>query len=133
MSESVSTSHLPASAARRPDRSFVLLLTPLAALSVPSLLFCALLLVLRLHGSSGEPIDLHLPAQTPWDHVFALEVSAYDFVARWNSLATLAATAFFVSTMVLQRWRNYLVLALIPYGLLICADFTLRWRTALLP
>ena len=128
MSEAVSSSDLQGSAARRPDRSFVLLLTPLVAVSAPSLRFCVLLVVLRLHGFSAEPAGFHFPAQTVWDRVFALEVSAYEFVARWNSAATLAATAFFVSTIVLPRWRSYLALALIPYGLLLCADFTLRWR-----
>jgi hypothetical protein len=106
----------------------VLLLTPLVAVSAPSLVFCALVFVLRLHGFPAAQADFHFPAQTVWDRVFALEVSAYQFVARWNSAATLAATAFFVSTIVLPRWRSYLALALIPYGLLLCADFTLRWR-----
>ena len=32
-----------------------------------------------------------------------------------------------VTTLLLPRWRNYLALTLIPYGLLLCADFTLRW------
>jgi len=58
---------------------------------------------------------------------------AYQWVARWNSAATLAATGFFVWTLVLPRWRHWAALALIPYGLLLCADFTLRWRYTLLP
>ena len=47
---------------------------------------------------------------------------------RWNSDVTMAATALFVSTLLLPRWRHWIGLALIPYGLLLCADFTLRWR-----
>lgn len=128
MPEAISSPHLPGPAVRRPDRSFVLLLAPLVAVSAPSLVFCALVFLLRLHGWPAGQVDFHLPAQTVWDRVFAVEVSACEFVARWNSAATLAATAFFVSAIVMPRWRSYLALALIPYGLLLCADFTMRWR-----
>jgi len=112
----------------RPDRSFALLLTPLVVASVPSLIFCALFLVLRLHGSPAHsPLTFHLPPETAWDHLFSLELSVYQWVARWNSGVTLAATAFFVSTLLLPRWRHFALLALIPYSVLLCADFTLRW------
>ena len=106
----------------------MLLLAPLALAAIPSLLFCTLFLALRLHGFSHASVYFHLPPQTAWDHLFALELSACAFVARWNSAVTLAATAVFVSTLLLPRWRSYLTLALIPYGLLLCADFTLRLR-----
>jgi hypothetical protein len=128
MSEAVSPDQSENGTAGRPDRSFVLLLTPLVVVSAPSLLYCVLVLMLRLHGLSAAQIDFHVPAETVWDRVFALEVTVCRFVARWNSAATLAATVFFVSTIVQRRWRSYLALALIPYGLLLCADFTLRWR-----
>lgn len=112
----------------RPDRSFALLLTPLAAASAPSLVFCALALALRLHGAAhGPAFVFHLPPQTTWDRLFALQLSVYQWVARWNSTVTLAATGFFVATLLLPRWRNFVFLALVPYGLLLCADFTLRW------
>ncbi|HEX4309763.1 MAG TPA: hypothetical protein VHZ25_07025 [Acidobacteriaceae bacterium] len=112
----------------RPDRSFALLLTPLVVASVPSLLFCTLALVLWLHGIPAHTsLAFHLPPQTAWDHLFAIELSVYQWVARWNSAVTLAATAFFVSTLLLPRWRHFAILALIPYGVLLCADFTLRW------
>jgi len=112
----------------RPDRSFALLLTPLVVASVPSLIFCALFLVLRLHGSPAHsPLTFHLPPETARDHLFSLELSVYQWVARWNSAVTLAATAFFVSTLLLPRWRYFALLALIPYSVLLCADFTLRW------
>jgi hypothetical protein len=119
---------------RNRDRGFFLLLIPLAVVSVPSLIFCALAVTLWVHGwPAGQPITLHLPPRSGWDAVFALELSAYRWVARWNWVATLAATAFFVSTLLRPRWRHWTGLALIPYGLLLCADFTLRWRYALLP
>jgi hypothetical protein len=111
----------------------MVLLATLGAVSAPSLVFCVLAIVLRLHGWSAATTYFHLPAQTTWDRVFAMEAGACAFVARWNWAATLAATAFFVSAMLRPRWRGYLALALIPYGLLLCADFTLRWRAALLP
>jgi hypothetical protein len=59
--------------------------------------------------------------------VFLLELASYDWVAHWNSPVTAAATAFFASTLLIPRWRHFAALALIPYGLLLCADFTLRW------
>lgn len=120
--------HNPGVERSRPARFFLLLLTPLALVSLPSLLFCALAVALRLHAFPAGPIEFHFPAQTAWDRLLALELYAYEFVARWNSAATLAATGLFVTTLVLPRWRNYLTLALIPYGLLLCADFTLRWH-----
>jgi hypothetical protein len=113
----------------QPDRSFFLLLTPLVAVSLPSLLFCALAVVLWMHGvPPNSPALFHLPSQGVWNEIVALQVSAYQWIVRWNSTATLAATAFFVTTLLLPRWRNWTTLALIPYGLLLCADFTLRWR-----
>lgn len=115
------------------DRSFFLILAPLAAASFPSLIFCALALVLSLHGVPGRTAVLHGTARSTWEQLLALELSAYRWVARWNSFATLAATAFFVSTLLQPRWRHWTSLALIPYGLLLCADFTLRWRSALIP
>ena len=116
------------------DRSFFLLLAPLAAVSVPSLVFCTLAVALWVHGlPARETIVLHLPPRSRWDDLFAMELSAYRWVARWNWAATLAATAFFVSTLLRPRWRHWIALALIPYGLLLCADFALRWRYALLP
>jgi len=112
----------------RQDRSFSLLLAPLAAASVPSLIFCALTAALWLHGFPIQRRGLfHLPPQGLWDQLLPLEISAYGFVSRWNSPATLAATALFVTTLLLPRWRHWTALALIPYGLLLCADFTLRW------
>jgi hypothetical protein len=118
----------------RPGRSFFLLLAPLMAVSVPSLIFCALTAALWLHGlPARHPVLFHLPPHGAWDDLFALEVSACQWVARWNSPCTLAATAFFASTLLLPRWRHWAAFALIPYGLLLCADFTLRWSGALLP
>ena len=109
------------------SRSFVLILTPIVAASIPSLLFCTLALALWMHSVPGSPITLHLPPHSLWDHLFSLQLSVYQWIARWNSAATLAATGFFASTLLFPRWRNYALLALIPYGLLLCADFTLRW------
>ncbi|HTX42201.1 MAG TPA: hypothetical protein VMD25_10270 [Acidobacteriaceae bacterium] len=113
------------------DRAFFLLLLPLAALSLPSLAYCTLELALWLHGSlASGPVIFHLPPRSAWDMLFAIQSSAYDWVSRWNSAVTLMATAFFVSTLLRPRWRAWTGLALIPYGLLLCADFTLRWRIA---
>ena len=110
------------------DRSFFLLLTPLAAASVPSLIFCALTAALWMHGFPAQhPSLFHFPPQGTWDQLLSFELSVYGFVTRWNSPATLAATAFFVTTLLLPRWRHLTALALIPYCLLLCADFTLRW------
>ena len=116
------------------DRSFFVLLAPLLAVSAPSLIFCSLAVALWLHGLPAQrTLVLHLPPQGGWDDLFAMEMGAYQWVARWNWAATLAATAFFVSTLLRPRWRHWTALALIPYGLLLCADFALRWRYALLP
>jgi hypothetical protein len=110
------------------SRSFVLILTPIVAASIPSLLFCTLALALWMHTAPATtPTSFHLPPLNLWDHLFALQLSVYQWIARWNSAATLAATGFFASTLLFPRWRNYALLALIPYGLLLCADFTLRW------
>ncbi len=120
--------HHPDVERSRPTRFFLLLLTPLALVSVPSLLFCVFAVALRLLAFPAGAVEFHFPAQTAWDHLPGLEAYACEFVARWNSAATLAATALFVTTLLLPRWRNYLTLAIIPYGLLLCADFTLRWH-----
>jgi hypothetical protein len=110
------------------DRSFVLLLAPLAVASLPSLVFCTLALVLHLHTTSAPSLSPAFGDRGgAWNHLFALELSLYRWVARWNSVVTLAATAFVVSTLLRSRWRHFAVLALIPYLLLLCADFTLRW------
>jgi Gpi18-like mannosyltransferase len=115
--------------ARRSDRSFFVLLTPLFAASLPSLIFCALAFAFWLHGMPAHnPIALHFPPRSIWDELSSLELSVYQWVVRWNSDVTMAATALFVSTLLLPRWRHWIGLALIPYGLLLCADFTLRWR-----
>jgi hypothetical protein len=113
----------------RSDRSFLLLLTPLMAASLPSLIFCALAVVLWLHGFPAKASDIfNFQPANPWDRLFAFELSIYEWLVRWNSAVTLAATALFVSTILLRRWRHWIALALVPYGLLLCADFTLRWR-----
>lgn len=118
----------------RYDRAFFLLLTPLAAASMPSLVFCVLETVLRVHSALAHgPAVFHLPPQTAWDRLFAIQTAVYQWVAHWNSLATLAATGLFVFTLVRPRWRQWSTLALIPYLLLLCADFTIRWRLPLLP
>ncbi len=118
-----------AETAPQSDRPFFLLLTPLLAASLPSLIFCALAIVLWMHGVPAKaPAMFHMPTHSTWDQVLDLQLSVYQWVARWNSPVTLAATAFFVSTLLLPRWRHWAPLALIPYGLLLCADFTLRWR-----
>jgi hypothetical protein len=116
------------------DRSFLFLLMPLAVASLPSLLFCVLEVALALHGKrNGRLIVFHLPPRTAWDQLLALQSSVYGWVARWNTSATLAATGLFVATLLLPRWRHWMVLALIPFGVLLCADFTLHLRAALLP
>jgi len=100
----------------------------MAAASLPSLVFCALALVLWLHGHRVQwPQGVNWPPGNPWDRVFALEFSIWGWIGRWNSVITLAATAFFVAALLRPRWRHFAALALIPYGLLLCADFTLRW------
>ncbi|HZZ39366.1 MAG TPA: hypothetical protein VFE06_09560 [Acidobacteriaceae bacterium] len=116
------------------DRSFLFLLMPLVVASLPSLLFCVLEIALALHGKrNGSLIVFHLPPRTTWDRLLALQSSVYGWVAHWNGAATLAATGLFVATLLLRRWRHWIVLALIPFGLLLCADFTLHLRAALLP
>jgi len=116
------------------DRSFLWLLAPLLLASAPSLLFCVLEIALALHGSrSGGDLVFHLPPRTSWDRLLALQSSIYGWIARWNGVVTLAGTALLVATLLLQRWRRWLTLVTIPYGLLLWADFTLRWRPALLP
>lgn len=118
----------------RPDRSFLWLLLPLVAASLPSLLFCALEIALALHGAHASGVLVfHMPPRSPWDRLLALQTSVYGWVAHWNAAVTLAATALFVSALLRPRWRQWVGLVMIPYGLLLCADFTLRWRTALLP
>jgi hypothetical protein len=110
------------------SRSFVLLLTPIVATSIPSLLFCTLALALWMHSANvTATVTFHIPPLNLWDHLFSLQLFVYQWIARWNSAATLAATGFFASTLLLPRWRHYAIVALIPYGLLLCADFTLRW------
>ncbi|HEX3662162.1 MAG TPA: hypothetical protein VHU89_12060 [Acidobacteriaceae bacterium] len=120
---------------KRNDRSFLFLLMPLAVASVPSLLFCALEIALALHGnrSGGSVLVFHLPPRSAWDRLLALQTSVYGWVARWNAFCTLAATGLLVATLLLPRWRHWLLLVLIPFGVLLCADFTLHWRAALLP
>jgi hypothetical protein len=132
MAEAGSSSVVRDSGERRTDRRFMVLLAPLAAVSAPSLLFCVLAMAIHVHGFSGGG-DSHRATQTGWEQAVALEISAYQFVARWNSAATLAATAFLVATILLRRWRSYTVLALIPYGVLLWADFTLRLHPTVLP
>ena len=112
----------------RPASVFFLLLAPLTLAAAPSLFFCGLAGVLRLHASRVGTLAFHMPAQTGWDELLALEVYAYEFVSHWNSAATLAATALFVTTLLLPGWRSYFKLALIPYALLLWADFALRWH-----
>jgi hypothetical protein len=112
----------------RPNPLFLTLLVPLTAASLPSLVYCALAMVMRLHGifTSGQTV-LHMPPETGWDALLALEANVLEWLAQWNSLATLAATGFFVSTLLVRRWRFWTGLALIPYGVLLCADFTMRY------
>lgn len=113
------------------DRAFLMLLTPLTAASVPSLVFCALELALRLHTSLASTTSPNL--SSGWDSLLSLQDSAYLWIAQWNSLTTLAATGFLISALVRPRWRQWTGLALIPYGVLLCADFTLRLRSVLMP
>jgi hypothetical protein len=112
----------------QPNPLFLTLLVPLTAASLPSLVFCGLAAVLWLHAifTSGQTV-LHVPPLTAWDALFALEAHVQLWLAQWNALATLAATAFFVSTLLVRRWRFWTGLALIPYGVLLCADFTMRY------
>ncbi|HEY1807711.1 MAG TPA: hypothetical protein VGG42_04065 [Acidobacteriaceae bacterium] len=119
---------------KRADRPFLFLLMPLALASLPSLLFCGLEIALALHGNRGSGVLVfHLPPRTGWDHLLALQSAVYGWVARWNASCTLAATGLLVATLLLPGWRRSAVLALIPFALLLCADFTLHWRAALLP
>jgi hypothetical protein len=116
----------------KPDRAFFLLLTPLTGVSLPSFLFCALNIALWLRGATGgEPVVFHVPPQSAWDAILSLQASVYEWIARWNSLATLTATAFLVFTLLRPRWRSWSGLALIPYVVLLCADFTMRWRAVI--
>jgi len=118
----------------RSDRSFLFLLMPLAVASLPSLLFCALEIALALHGNhNGGFITFHLPPRTTWDRLLAMQSAVYGWVSRWNAPATLGATGLLVATLLLPRWRHWMLFALIPFGVLLCADFTLHWRAALLP
>jgi hypothetical protein len=112
----------------RPHPLFLSLLVPLTAASLPSLVFCGLAVVMRLHAilTSGQTV-LHFPPETAWDALFALQAHVREWLAQWNSLATLAATGLFVATLLVRRWRFWTGLALIPYGVLLCADFTMRY------
>jgi hypothetical protein len=59
--------------ARRSDRSFFVLLTPLFAASLPSLIFCALAFAFWLHGMPAHnPIALHFPPRSIWDELSSL-------------------------------------------------------------
>lgn len=121
-------------AARPPNPIFLLLLVPLTAVSLPSLVYCALEVVMAVHGAlSGGATALHLPPENGWDSLFVMQTHVHEWISRWNSLATLAATAFLASTLLLPRWRTWAGLALIPYGVLLCADFTMHWAYALMP
>jgi hypothetical protein len=98
------------------------------------MLFCALQLTLWTYGVlSAGPIEFHLPAQTGWDALFAVQAGAFHWISRWNSLATLLATGLFISTLVRPRWRGWSGLSLVPWAVLLCADFTLRLHPILLP
>ena len=117
-----------------PDRAFVLLLTPLAAASLPSLLWCALEVVLTLSRTlTNGQFVVHVPPQTALDRLVVLETLVHRWIAHWNSLATLAATSVLVLTLLRPRWRAWAGLALIPYGVLLCADFTMGRSGAFLP
>ena len=121
-------------AARPPHPIFVFLLVPLTAVSLPSLVYCSAGVAMALHGAwSRGTMVLHLPPENAWDSLFVLQTHVHQWISRWNSLATLAATAFLVSALLLPRWRTWAGLALIPYGVLLCADFTMRWRYAFMP
>jgi len=105
---------------------------PLAVASLPSVLFCALELALALHGNrGGSVLVFHLPPRSAWDRLLALQSSMYGWVSLWNAPATLGATALLVATLLLPRWRHWMIFALIPFGVLLCADFTLHWRAPL--
>ena len=118
----------------RADRSFLFLLMPLAVASLPSVLFCALELALAWHGSRASGVlAFHLPPRTAWDRLLALQSLVYGWLARWNATATLGATGLLVATLLLPRWRHWMFVALIPFGVLLCADFTMHCRAALLP
>ncbi|HEY6448249.1 MAG TPA: hypothetical protein VIY53_17450 [Acidobacteriaceae bacterium] len=115
-----------------PDRAFLSLLVPLTAASLPSVVFCALVLASGLHGlCAGNQIVFQLPPHSLWDRLFILEARIYEWLTRWNSVATLAASAFFVFTLFRRRWRAFSGLALIPYGVLLCADFAMRWHNTI--
>lgn len=117
-----------------PDRSVFLLVAPLFLVSLPSVLYCALVGLLWLHGVPAKgPMVFHLPPETFWDRLFAVEASVYEWIAQWNAVATVAATLVFACMILRRRWRHWLVLALIPWCVLLCADFALRWRYALMP
>ncbi|HEV2280259.1 MAG TPA: hypothetical protein VGS02_18915 [Acidobacteriaceae bacterium] len=117
-----------------PDRFFFVLLAPLMAVSLPSVAFCALGLLMWGHRLFADPqLVLHVPAENLWDHCFLLEANLIHWISRWNAAATLAATGLFVFTLLRPRWRYWAGLALIPYGVLLCADFTMRWRYSMLP
>lgn len=119
---------------RNRDHSVILLLAPLFLASMPSLVYCALVGMLWLHGAPAKgPVVFHLPPANLWDRMFAVEAFVFRWIAAWNSVATVAATLVFASIILRPRWRHWLVLALIPYAVLLCADFTLRWRYALMP
>jgi hypothetical protein len=117
-----------------PGRSFLFLLAPLAAISLPSLVFCLFALVLWAHGAlSVGPVVFHLPPKSGWDWLLSAQTSIYGWVSQWNSLSTLGATAVLVFTLLRPQWRHWAGLALIPYGVLLCADFTLRLHPILMP
>jgi hypothetical protein len=119
---------------RSPLRIFFLVLVPLTAVSLPSLGYCFLEAFAALHGLVAPgTIVLHLPPKTAWDSLFVLQVRLHAWIAHWNWLVTLAATAFFALSLLLARWRAWAGLALIPYVVLLCADFTMRWHFALMP
>jgi len=119
---------------RNPERTILLLLAPLAAVSLPSLVFCILELTLWAHGAltTGQVV-FHIPARTLWDELLSVQTSVYAWVARWNSAATLAATGVLAFTLLRPQWRHWVGLALIPYGVLLCADFTMHLQSILLP
>ena len=116
------------------DPLFFVLLIPLAAASLPSLIFCLVEMLLWLHGAFVHSFATADPSHRNLLHTLLLLRSAADgWIARWNAAVTLAATALVVVTLLRSRWRTWAGLALIPYGLLLCADFTLRWRSVLHP
>jgi hypothetical protein len=118
----------------RSDLVFFLLLISLAASALPSLLFCSLKAALWGRGAfASGAIEFHLPAQNLWDGIFSLQASMVEWVSRWNSPVTLVATGIFIGTLVRPRWRRWTLLALLPYALLLCADFALHGQSVLLP